>query len=112
MKWRKMNIRLSAMFMIIMSITYKTSQGRERHAEIVATVDGDTMYQVLEPDAIPAIRHPEFVSGDAAKAQMSDDEMIMGVIINNEPRAYSLWQLDAHEIVNDQSGMIKFAVTW
>jgi len=43
---------------------------------------------------------------------MSEDEMVIGVLLHGEARAYSLWQLDAHEIVNDQVGDVKFAVTW
>ena len=97
---------------IFMTISYKSSQGKTRRADAVATIQGDTVYQVLQPDAIPAIRHPSFIQGKDAEAQMAKDEMVMGVLLNGEARAYSLWQLDAHEIVNDQVGDIKFAVTW
>ena len=90
----------------------QVSYAQRRPAKVVATVDGDSVYQVLPPDAIPAIRSPEFVSGEAAAKQMSDDELVLGAVINGEARAYSLWQLDSHEIVNDVSGDVLFAVTW
>ncbi|HDL18904.1 MAG TPA: DUF3179 domain-containing protein [Bacteroidetes bacterium] len=90
----------------------QVSFAQRRRAKVVATVDGDSVYQVLPPDAIPAIRSPEFVTGEEAAKQMSDDELVMGVVINGEARAYSLWQLDSHEIVNDVSGDVLFAVTW
>ena len=51
--------------------------------------DGDPMYTVLEPDAIPAIREPEFVTGDAARQQMSPNEPVIGVVIDGEAHAYS-----------------------
>ncbi len=74
--------------------------------------DGDPMYTVLEPDAIPAIRDPEFVTGAAAAAQMSPNEPVIGVVIGGEAHAYSTWQLDAHEIVNDRIGGTAIAATW
>jgi hypothetical protein len=55
---------------------------------------------------------PEFLSGDEADAQMSPDEMIMGILVDGEARAYSLWHLDAHEIVNDSIAGIPIAATW
>jgi hypothetical protein len=104
--------RIVILILIYMATLYKTTQGKTRHAEIVATIDGDTLYQVLPPDAIPAIRQPSFLQGSEARAQMSDAEMVIGIQFDGEARAYSLWQLDAHEIVNDHIGDIKFAVTW
>ncbi len=79
---------------------------------IVATIDGEPMYQVLPAGAIPAIMRPEYLQGEEADAQMADDEPVMGLMLEGEVRAYSLWQLDAHEIVNDSIGGIDFAVTW
>lgn len=40
------------------------------------------------------------------------DTPVIGVVIGEEARAYSLTLLDAHEIVNDEINGIKFAVTW
>jgi hypothetical protein len=34
------------------------------------------------------------------------------LIVGGEARAYSLWQLDAHEIVNDEVAGTAIAVTW
>ncbi len=84
----------------------------QRDADVFGTFDGDPMYTLLEPDAIPAIRDPEFVSGEEARAQMSADEPVLGVVIGGDALAYSLWQLDAHEIVNDVVGGRAIAVTW
>jgi hypothetical protein len=74
--------------------------------------DGDTIYTVLPPDAIPAIMDPTLVSGQDARDQMSLDEMVMGILVGDEARAYSLWHLDAHEIVNDSIAGIPIAATW
>jgi hypothetical protein len=36
----------------------------------------------------------------------------MGLVTQGEAKAYSLWHLDAHEIVNDVIGDIPIAVAW
>lgn len=80
--------------------------------EVHGMFDGEPMYTVLPPNAIPAIMAPEFVSGADAAKQMLPQEPVLGVVIGGEARAYSAWQLDAHEIVNDTVGDAAIAVTW
>lgn len=85
----------------------------QRHQpEVVATIGGDDVYQLLPVGAIPAIDDPEFVSGADTDRQMRPEEPVLGVVIGGEARAYSLWQLDAHEIVNDQFAGSAIAATW
>jgi hypothetical protein len=80
--------------------------------EVVATWGGDDVYQVLPLGAIPAIDEPEFVTGRAADEQMSADEPVLGVVVGETARAYSLWQLDGHELVNDEIEGTAIAATW
>lgn len=40
------------------------------------------------------------------------DEPVLGVRRGTVARAYSLWQLNHHEIVNDQVGDLPLAITW
>ena len=63
-------------------------------------------------DAIPAILDPEFVSVDDADEWMDPDELVLGLSINGDSRAYSVPMLSSHEIVNDTVGGRKIAVTW
>lgn len=65
---------------------------------------------VLPRDAIPAIEKLEFVSVD--EAGLDDNEPVVGITINGESRAYSVYLLNHHEIVNDRIGDTAFAVTW
>jgi len=72
-------------------------------------------YEIVElvpPDAIPAIDDPEFYSADEADSEYDPNEMVLGVSINGDTRAYSTSILDRHEIVNDEVGGRKIAVTW
>ena len=91
-------------------------EGQERQKrpepEVHGTFHGDPMYTVLPLDAIPAITEPQFLGGEDAAAQMSADEPVLGLVVGGEARAYSLWQLDSHEIVNDVVGGVALAATW
>lgn len=53
-------------------------------------------------DGIPALVHPEFVGPEEWDAQnYRPDDLVMGVEVDGERRAYPLQILDWHEIVND-----------
>lgn len=69
---------------------------------------------VLPPDSIPAVTNPTFVSRAEADAFMFDEEPVLGLLdpVTGEAKAYSLWHLDRHEIVNDRLGGKPIAVTW
>ncbi len=74
--------------------------------------DDNTVYVVLPRDAIPAIFKPEFEPASRAGRDMADHELVIGVVGEREQRAYSTWQLDRHEIVNDTFEGRPIAVTW
>ena len=67
---------------------------------------------LLPPDAILAIDQPEFYSVVEADKEYDPNEMVLGVSINRDSRAYSTSFLERHEIVNDEVGGRKIAVTW
>jgi len=67
---------------------------------------------LLPPDGIPAIDNPEFITVAAADGIYQPGELIIGVEFNGDARAYSVPFLSNHEIVNDDVGGEKIAVTW
>jgi uncharacterized protein DUF3179 len=73
-----------------------------------------TMVSVLAPDAIPALSQPVFVSRQEADKWMADEEPVLGLVdpVTGQAKAYSLWHLERHEIVNDRIGGKRVAVTW
>ncbi len=73
-----------------------------------------TMVTVLPKDAIPALTDPVFLSRAEAEPLMEDSEPVLGLIdpVTGQAKAYSLWLLDRHEIVNDRLGGKPVAVTW
>ncbi|MCP4269949.1 MAG: DUF3179 domain-containing protein [Candidatus Brocadiaceae bacterium] len=74
------------------------------------TYKKEELQNILPHDAIPAIKNPEFVL--ASDARLDDNEPVLGIIIDGESRAYSIYLLNHHEIVNDKIGDKAFAVTW
>jgi hypothetical protein len=89
------------------------STGSRRVPADIPTEDlrGSPLYKVLERDAIPAIDEPRFVPA-AAASFMKEDEPVLGVFDGRAAKAYSLWLLDHHEIVNDTLGERPIAATW
>ena len=76
-------------------------------------VEGEPLFTVLEPDGIPSIDAPVFVGADEAFEFMHDDETVLGVVgKDGTAKCYSAWQLDSHEIVNDQLDGVAIAATW
>jgi len=102
------SLRTISLFAFILSFT-ATALPQRGSYEII---DGDRMYYILPEDGIPAIDNPEFVSVEDAGKFMKDDELVMGLVINGDARAYSTWHLDRHEIVNDYVGGTHISVTW
>ena len=71
----------------------------------------DEIHVVLPRDGIPSIDQPSF--GPVADTPyFADEELMIGVVGEREARAYSTWQLDVHEIVNDVFEGRPIAVTW
>ena len=65
------------------------------------------------PDGIPSIDKPKFVTvQEAGNNFLSDSDLVLGVNINGDTRAYPLLILVWHEIVNDKVGGIPVAVTY
>ena len=104
------DLRLLLILVGVTCLTTGTATARDMVVEF--EYDGDPVYRVLPPGRIPAIDDPEFVGGKQAEAQMAPEEPVFGLAIGDEVRAYSLWQLDRHEIVNDEIGGVALAATW
>jgi hypothetical protein len=66
--------------------------------------------RILERGAIASIDDPHFVT--AAEAEIADDSWVMGVVIEDQARAYSLNLLNSHEVVNDVVADQPIAAVW
>ena len=64
-------------------------------------------------DGIPALVNPDLVTpGDDAANYLDDDELVFGVAINGDARAYPLRVLDWHEMFNDVIGGVPVALAY
>lgn len=79
-------------------------------AILVAQEVPDEYEQLLPRGGIPAIDDPKYVP--AAEAEISDEAFVLGVVIEDQPMAFSLNLLNSHEIVNDTVGNTNFAAVW
>ena len=66
--------------------------------------------QILERGRIAAIFDPQFVT--AEEAEIAEDAWVLGVVIDDQARAYSLNLLNSHEVINDRIGETSFAAVW
>jgi hypothetical protein len=76
-------------------------------------VEDDNTYvisQLLPIDGIAPIYDPQFVTAD--EATYVDEEMVIGVEINGEAKAYPITLLNRREMVNDELGGTPMLVTW
>ncbi len=62
-------------------------------------------------DGIPSIDNPLFVGVDESRF-MSDSDVVVGLEIDGEAKAYPLFILVWHEIVNDRVGDVPVSVTY
>jgi len=77
----------------------------------IKQIEGEPVRRVLAKDGIPAIDKPRFVAAGKVKF-LSDGDPVIGVFRNGVAKAYSVWHLDSHEIVNDVFGEDPVMVTW
>jgi hypothetical protein len=61
-------------------------------------------------DGIPALMQPAF--DKAKQSPFSDDEKVLGLVINGKAKAYPYGILNWHEIVNDTVGGVPVSVTY
>ncbi len=98
-------------------LPYGDTQGLARRFH---TVEGGSEFSVTDGelvtvrprDTIPAILDPVFVPVDEASEWMRPDELVLGVEINGDARAYPIEVLSWHEVVNDVVGGMPVAATW
>ena len=68
------------------------------------------LIQLLLPDDIPPIYEPRFVAAD--DADLPGDELIIGLSINGDARAYPTGILFTRELVNDVVGGVPVLISW
>ncbi len=111
-------ISLSVSILLISIILLSTDEERNIFnlsfgQEIKHTVPLDKIVSGGPPqDGIPSIDNPKFQSVQEADEILEDSELVLGLNINGDIRAYPLQILVWHEIVNDVVGGEPVAITY
>ena len=81
---------------------------------VMPAVDPDTFrpFQVVPP--FPAITNAPVRLASSVTDQVSDSELVLGLELNGEARAYPINMLTGpdREIINDRLGGVAIAATW
>jgi len=75
-------------------------------------IQGHMMYTLLRPGDIPAIFEPQFIPVAKAADLYHRDEPLIAVADGDAAKAYSIWHLDQHEVVNDYINGNAITTTW
>lgn len=67
-------------------------------------------FQLVPRDGIRPVYEPKF--SPAAEAPLKDDELVLGVAVGEEAKAYPVTILNFREMVNDELAGIPTLVTW
>lgn len=80
-----------------------------------STIDPHRFQFGIGKDTIPSIDAPLFVAADdprLARSEVTLETPVLGVEIDGVAKAYPVFLMDAHEVVNDEFGGEPFAVLW
>ncbi len=84
--------------------TFSRPEGdKQRELEII---------DILPKDGIPSVDNPSFLNATDSASQIGQQDLIIGVSLNGEHKAYPTAFLSSREIVNDTIGGVPVAVTW
>lgn len=65
----------------------------------------------VRKDGIPALTNPRLLSAAAAK-YLRPDELVLGIVVRGETRAYPLRIMDWHEMANDVVGGVPISLAY
>jgi hypothetical protein len=93
------------------SVPETTTNSNPSATSTVNPLLDDFVFQPLLPyDGIRPIYNPEFVN--ASDSPLLEDELVMGVAIQGEAKAFPVTVLRFREMVDDELGGLPILVTW
>ncbi len=67
---------------------------------------------ILPFDGIRPVYRPEFLDAEEAETLLFEDELVLGIALGGEAKAYPITVLRFREMVNDEVAGIPTLVTW
>ncbi len=74
------------------------------------TVDPGQYRKLIARDVIVPVYEPRYVNPE--EANLVDRELVMGVDVNGEAKAFPIGLIRSREIVNDTIGGVPLVITW
>jgi hypothetical protein len=71
-----------------------------------------TAQRVLERDAFPVLTMPTMASAKEGDEALGPDELVIGLVVDGEAKAYPLRVMGGVELVNDVCGEASITVSW
>ena len=97
----------------ILSLTLLTFTVARLHAEPLTEADYDAKArQVVPRDHFPVLFDPPMSNVEAADEALEDDELVIGIAIDGKAKAYPVYVMGVHELVNDTCGEVPIAASW
>ncbi|MFW6069590.1 MAG: DUF3179 domain-containing protein [bacterium] len=87
------------------SDSYRPAEYRLRAGELVLAANEDDIPAIMADDTL-------FVDAESGSREWQDDDLVIGLALEDDARAYPVRLLSSHEIVNDVVGGRPVAVTW
>lgn len=79
---------------------------------LASAAEAPQLFRFANTESIPPLITPQFVNSAKAEAFLKPEEPVLGVFLGGEARAYSVWQLERHLVVDDAFGGRAVAITW
>jgi len=70
------------------------------------------MRQVVPRDAFPVLFDPPMVAAKDVGGKLRDEDLVIGIAMKDEAKAYPVQVMGVHELVNDEIGGVPIAVSW
>ena len=94
------------------TFTSEEDKGREEARQAVPARGPLELVTIFSKDDILAVFEPLFIETFDAVGKLVDNDLVIGLSINGDHRAYPVPVLSVHEVVNDVVGGKPVAVTW
>lgn len=105
-------------FAVFLALTFSSYGCESQDSSLLDPIQGEWLIPKNEiydggpgKDGIPALLNPRFIAASEA-SYVGDDDLVIGVKIGDEIRAYPHPILDWHEIINDDLGGTLLAITY
>ena len=108
---KKLLASLALVLLIIASAAPLTAQEQERTVRArVQAHPGGPVVEDIEMGVHEVPVDPKTVA--AGEAQLEDGELVLGLVIEDQPIAYPIRYLSMFEVINDRVGDTPLAPTW